>query len=63
MIQLIEKGKISGFQMVLMMHPTIMASGLILMPSLTAIYAKQDAWLSPIIASIIGYLNVYLAID
>ncbi len=46
--------------MVLMMHPTIMASGLILMPSITALYAKQDAWIAPIIASAIGYLNVLL---
>ncbi|MFC5406851.1 GerAB/ArcD/ProY family transporter [Cohnella soli] len=57
---MLEKGKISGFQLVLLMHPTIMASGLILMPSITAIQAKQDIWLSPIMASVIGYLNVYL---
>lgn len=46
--------------MVLMMHPTIMASGLIQMPSITAMHAKQDTWISPILACIIGYLNVYL---
>jgi spore germination protein KB len=58
--KMIEKGRISGLQMVLIMHPTIMVTGLILMPWITAVYAKQDMWLSPIFGSIIGYVNVFL---
>lgn len=60
---MIKKGKISGFQMILIMHPTIMASGLVLTPSITAIYAKQDMWISPILASVIGYFIVYLVYE
>lgn len=56
-----EKGKISAFQMGIMMYPTILATAILIVPSITAKYAKNDMWLSPIWASLTGYLTVYLA--
>ncbi len=58
---MIEKGKISALQMALMMHPTILATALLLVPAITGKYAKQDMWISPIWASFVGFLVVYIA--
>ena len=56
-----EKGKISSLQMAFMMYPTIVATAVLGVPSITAKYAKNDLWLSPILASLIGYVTVYIA--
>ncbi|WP_309487243.1 GerAB/ArcD/ProY family transporter [Bacillus sp. ISL-4] len=56
-----EKGRISSLQMAFMMYPTIMATAILGVPSITAKYAKNDLWLSPILASLIGYATVYIA--
>ena len=56
-----EKGKISSLQMAIMMFPTIAATAVLGVPSITAKYAKTDFWLSPILASLIGYVTVYIA--
>ncbi|MFD6442803.1 GerAB/ArcD/ProY family transporter, partial [Peribacillus sp. NPDC060186] len=56
-----EKGKISSLQMAIMMYPTIVATGVLGLPSITAKYAQNDLWLSPILASLIGYVTVYIA--
>src|SRR6476620_12248194 len=56
-----EKGKISALQMAFMMYPTIIATAILSVPSVIAKYAKNDLWLSPILASIVGYVTVYLA--
>ncbi|MCQ6275566.1 endospore germination permease [Bacillus sp. V3B] len=58
---MIEKGKISSLQMGIMFYPTIIASALLSVPSGTAKHAKNDLWLSPIMASVIGFLAVYMA--
>lgn len=55
-----EKGKISALQMAILMYPTIVATGILSVPSMTAKIAKNDLWLSPIFASIIGYMTVYI---
>ncbi|OLO42916.1 spore gernimation protein [Alkalihalophilus pseudofirmus] len=56
-----EKGKISSAQMAIMMHPTIVATGLLLVPSITALKAGRDMWISPIWGSLIGFLVVFIA--
>ncbi|ASS93952.1 GerAB/ArcD/ProY family transporter [Peribacillus simplex] len=56
-----EKGKISSLQMAFMMYPTIVATAILGVPSITAKYAKSDLWLSPIFAALIGFLTVYIA--
>lgn len=58
---MIEKGKISAFQMALMMNPTILATGILLVPSITAAKAGRDMWLSPLWGSLAGVLTVYIA--
>lgn len=58
---MIEKGKISGSQMAIMMNPAIFATVLLLVPAITAKHAQQDMWLSPIWSSLIGFLAVFLA--
>ena len=55
-----EKGKISSLQMAFMMYPTIVATAILGVPSITAKYAKTDFWLSPILASLMGYVTVYI---
>ncbi|WP_342615117.1 endospore germination permease [Peribacillus frigoritolerans] len=56
-----EKGRISALQMAFMIYPTIVATAILGVPSITAKYAKADLWLSPILASLIGYATVYIA--
>ena len=56
-----EKGKISALQMAIIIYPTIVATAILGLPSITAKYAKNDLWLSPIFASLIGYVTVYIA--
>ena len=56
-----EKGKISALQMAVMMYPTIVATAILSVPSIIAKYTKNDLWLSPIFASLIGYVTVYIA--
>ncbi|MEH7331234.1 endospore germination permease [Neobacillus drentensis] len=58
---MLERGKISALQMAFMMNPTILATGLLLVPAITAKTAKQDLWLSPIWASFIGFMIVFVA--
>lgn len=56
-----ERGKISSLQMAILMYPTIIATGIIFVPGFTAKYAQQDLWIPPIMASLIGYVTVYIA--
>jgi spore germination protein KB len=58
---MIEKGKISGSQMAIMMNPAIFATVMLLVPAITAKHAHQDMWLSPIWASLVGFTAVFLA--
>jgi spore germination protein KB len=58
---MIERGKISSLQMALMMNQTILATILLLVPAITAKSAKQDLWISPIWASIVGFICVFIA--
>lgn len=60
---MIEKGKISAAQMGMMMYPTIIATAILLVPAITARHAKQDMWLSPLWASLIAFLTVYVAVQ
>ncbi|BBH19125.1 germination protein [Paenibacillus baekrokdamisoli] len=56
---MIEKGKISAFQMAIMMYPTIIATAIISLPTIMATHAGRDMWLSPIWASLMGILIVF----
>ncbi|MFK2826919.1 endospore germination permease [Bacillus sp. B190/17] len=56
-----EKGKISALQMAMLLYPAVVATAILSVPSITAAYAKQDLWLSPILASIGGFMPVFMA--
>ncbi|MEK4149362.1 endospore germination permease [Robertmurraya sp. FSL W8-0741] len=58
---MIEKGKISALQMGLLMYHAILATGILFIPATVFNVAKQDIWISPILASPLGFLSVYIA--
>lgn len=53
--------KFSSLQMAMLLYPTILATAILSVPSLTANYAKQDLWFSPIMASLIGYITLFVS--
>jgi spore germination protein KB len=57
---MIEKGKISAFQMWTILYPTVIATDIITAPTITFKYAGRDMWLSLIWASLAGFLVVYV---
>ncbi|MFC5653224.1 endospore germination permease [Paenibacillus solisilvae] len=59
---MLEKGKISAFQMAFLMFPTTVSTGVLLVPSISERLAGRDMWMTPLIGSIAGYLIVYVAI-
>ncbi|MGE8203501.1 GerAB/ArcD/ProY family transporter [Heyndrickxia sp. NPDC080065] len=56
-----EKVRISASQMGAIMYPTVIATGIINLPLLTGQIAKQDSWISAILASTIGFIAVWIA--
>lgn len=59
----LEKGKISSLQMAILLYPSIIATSIISVPSIVAHYAKNDLWMPPILASVIGFVTVYIAYE
>lgn len=57
---MLEKGKISAFQMAIMLYPTVLATGFLVMPTITAQHAANDLWLTGIFASLSGFLTIYV---
>lgn len=55
-----EKQYITAAQMGIMVFPVIVATADLLVPATTSREAGRDMWLSPIIASLSGFLTVYL---
>ncbi|MBU8906637.1 GerAB/ArcD/ProY family transporter [Desertibacillus haloalkaliphilus] len=59
---MIEKGKISSFQMAVMMYPTIIATAILVIPAISAEAAGRDLWLSPFWALGTGFVTIAIAI-
>src|SRR4030095_9230925 len=57
---MLGKRKISAFQMAFMLYPTILGTGFLALPTITAKYAQNDLWLTGIFASVTGFLTVYI---
>ncbi|MEV5028311.1 GerAB/ArcD/ProY family transporter [Paenibacillus sp. LPE1-1-1.1] len=57
---MLKKGKISAFQMAIMLYPTVLLTGFLVLPTITAQYAANDLWLTGILASLMGFLTVYV---
>ncbi|MBS4202102.1 endospore germination permease [Bacillus sp. FJAT-49732] len=56
-----EKGRISSLQMAMLIYPTIVATAILSVPSITANYAPHDLWMSPIFSSVVGFVTVFTA--
>lgn len=59
---LLEKGRISARQFMLLVFMYSLGTSIIVTPSLTANYAKNDAWITTLITAIIGIAIVFLLI-
>lgn len=57
---MIEKGKISAFQMASLVYLWVLATAVLTIPGITAKFAERDMWLSPIFGSLIGFLTVFI---
>nr|WP_281173028.1 endospore germination permease [Cohnella panacarvi] len=51
----------SALQLALMMYPTVLATGFLSLPTISAQFANNDLWLTPIFASLSGLLAIFLA--
>lgn len=58
---MLERGKISALQLWMIMYPTILSTVILLVPAITAGHAGRDLWISPLWASIIGIVTVWVA--
>ncbi|TMV48915.1 spore gernimation protein [Paenibacillus mesophilus] len=56
-----EKGKISAWQLGAILYLQSMGIGVLVIPGITAKYAGIDLWLTPILASLGGFIVVYVA--
>ncbi|MDQ8734178.1 endospore germination permease [Paenibacillus sp. LHD-38] len=59
---MLEKGKISGVQMALMLYPTVLATGFLALPTITSQYAQNDFWMTGILSLFMGLITVYTAV-
>ncbi|MGO4109124.1 GerAB/ArcD/ProY family transporter [Paenibacillus sp. YAF4_2] len=57
-----DNGKITSFQMSLLMYSVILATGFITIPVISAQYADNDFWITPIIALLSGGSVIAIAI-
>ncbi|CAG7644057.1 hypothetical protein PAESOLCIP111_04613 [Paenibacillus solanacearum] len=57
---MLEKGKISALQMGILMYPTIMATAILVVPSITFRHAERDMWISPIWGSVVGFALTFI---
>ncbi|MBB2480582.1 endospore germination permease [Bacillus sp. APMAM] len=56
-----KKIQISALQTGFVLYPTVLATGIINMPLLTGQVAKQDSWISPLWASLAGFIAIIIA--
>lgn len=54
-------GKISSFQLAVIMFQFVLSSTVLLMPSITTRLSDKDMWLTPLVGMGVGYLVVWLA--
>ncbi|HET7580794.1 MAG TPA: endospore germination permease [Bacillales bacterium] len=58
----VEKGRISIIQAMLILTTIVNTTGILLAPSITGYYALSDLWLSPVFASLVGFMVLFVAI-
>lgn len=57
---MIEKGKISAFQMTMLLLPLILSTAILTIPVVTGKYAHRDMWISPMWASFNGFFTMFI---
>lgn len=57
---MVDRGKISAMQLAFLMYPVIIATGDLTAPVLTVKFAGRDLWISPFIASFLGFIIVFI---
>ncbi|WP_028400698.1 GerAB/ArcD/ProY family transporter [Ectobacillus panaciterrae] len=57
---MIEKGKISAFQMAFLIVPPIISTAILNVPIVTGTFAHRDMWISPILASLNGFFTAFI---
>ncbi|WP_409300812.1 endospore germination permease [Peribacillus sp. SCS-155] len=55
-----ERGKISAYQMALILYPTIYSTAILFVPTITAKYAGRDMWIAPVFAAVTGIITAYI---
>ncbi|WP_028401724.1 GerAB/ArcD/ProY family transporter [Ectobacillus panaciterrae] len=57
---MIEKGKISAFQLAFLILSLIISTAILNIPIITGRFAHHDMWISPILASLNGFLTAFI---
>ena len=57
---MIEKGRISALQLAVIIFPLIIGTADLIMPAIIAKAAQTDLWIPPIIASLNGFLMMFV---
>lgn len=58
-----KKTDLSSLQMILLIYPTIIATGILSVPRTVVEHAGNELWLAPIIGSVLGFLTVYITYE
>ncbi|WP_138751248.1 GerAB/ArcD/ProY family transporter [Paenibacillus sinopodophylli] len=56
------QGRISAFQLAILMFQIILSSSVLLMPSISTTLSGKDMWMTPILGSVTGYLTIWLVL-
>lgn len=56
-----DEGKISSIQLAYMIIPTILATSILTIPSLSVRYAGHDMWMTPLLGSLVGVISIGVA--
>jgi len=59
---MLEKGKISALQMGLILHPTVIATGILFVPAISGTHAGRDLWMTPFVACLAGFYAFWVAV-
>ncbi|WP_243388154.1 GerAB/ArcD/ProY family transporter [Bacillus kexueae] len=58
---MLERGKISALQMGLILHPTVIATGILFVPAISGTHAGRDLWMTPFVACLAGFYAFWVA--
>ncbi|TVY09188.1 GerAB/ArcD/ProY family transporter [Paenibacillus cremeus] len=60
---MLEKGQISSFQLGILLYPTVLATGFLILPASSAYYARNDFWMTGLFTIVSGYLSIASAVQ